>query len=514
MEPTSSNCESFEDEEMEESTSAGLEDEVEEPKSLMAGVQVMDERTIVAEMRSLADRASALTNLTTSAACRVLKYYDWNYSKLEENYFDHADEVRHQLGIRLGQEVPFREVPLTEGNPFMCPICIENFPNEKRTSVWALVSCGHAVCADCWTDTLSAAVAMGRTCSNLTCPMGSTTGNLGVTSCKTFIDEKMFEKFLSPELFKKYQYYLIRSFVDTNPHIRWCPSPGCDRAIRCTDTSRKIVPCLCGFSCCFKCSDESHAPASCEQMREWKIREAGESDNLAYINAHTKPCPTCATPIERNEGCNHMTCVKCKAAGKPPDWCWVCGQIWDFKGKHLSNWYDCPFKADKSVLERQKLAAAVDSELFKYVHYYEGYARHEQIRKFQVRKDTERAEEHKARIMLRNPGVDADFIVQAVQALVQARTYLKFSYVYAYYLDSSSKEFFDWKVGETETVVNAFSNMLEDLYRWGADANRLATEEAPWSRSQIMDKAALLKHRLNDVMSGVEHLKKDHLASA
>ena len=31
------------------------------------------------------------------------------------------------------------------------------------------------------------------------------------------------------------------------------------------------------------------------------------------------PCPTCLTPIEKNDGCNHMTCTKCDQ-----HFCWVC----------------------------------------------------------------------------------------------------------------------------------------------------------------------------------------------
>jgi hypothetical protein len=36
------------------------------------------------------------------------------------------------------------------------------------------------------------------------------------------------------------------------------------------------------------------------------------------IGAHT--CPKCRVPIEKNDGCNHMTCPKCNHY-----WCWSCG---------------------------------------------------------------------------------------------------------------------------------------------------------------------------------------------
>lgn len=31
-------------------------------------------------------------------------------------------------------------------------------------------------------------------------------------------------------------------------------------------------------------------------------------------------CPKCGVPIEKNDGCNHMSCPQCNHY-----WCWVCG---------------------------------------------------------------------------------------------------------------------------------------------------------------------------------------------
>lgn len=31
-----------------------------------------------------------------------------------------------------------------------------------------------------------------------------------------------------------------------------------------------------------------------------------------WMIAHTKNCPNCTVPIEKNEGCNHMTCKHCR----------------------------------------------------------------------------------------------------------------------------------------------------------------------------------------------------------
>ena len=45
-----------------------------------------------------------------------------------------------------------------------------------------------------------------------------------------------------------------------------------------------------------------------KRQEEFKRRMAEESLSVAKVHATTKPCPGCRWPIEKNEGCSHMTC--------------------------------------------------------------------------------------------------------------------------------------------------------------------------------------------------------------
>lgn len=41
------------------------------------------------------------------------------------------------------------------------------------------------------------------------------------------------------------------------------------------------------------------------------------------VGVESQKCPQCNVPIEKNQGCKHMTCSQCKH-----EWCWVCGRHW------------------------------------------------------------------------------------------------------------------------------------------------------------------------------------------
>ena len=43
-------------------------------------------------------------------------------------------------------------------------------------------------------------------------------------------------------------------------------------------------------------------------------------EDASFLLENTKPCPKCRNPIQKNAGCNHMTCAKCNSS-----WCWICG---------------------------------------------------------------------------------------------------------------------------------------------------------------------------------------------
>lgn len=81
---------------------------------------------------------------------------------------------------------------------------------------------------------------------------------------------------------------------------------------------------------CFKCGAVAHPGTSCNSVGNAELRE--------YIkNSNVVKCPNCGFGTEKIDGCNHMTCAKCRY-----DWCWLCrGKYYD---GHFEEWnmFGCP----------------------------------------------------------------------------------------------------------------------------------------------------------------------------
>ena len=58
--------------------------------------------------------------------------------------------------------------------------------------------------------------------------------------------------------------------------------------------------------------------------------------NALWVAANTKKCPRCSTAIEKDEGCNHMSCRKCRY-----EFCWICMQDWSLHSNTTGGYFQC-----------------------------------------------------------------------------------------------------------------------------------------------------------------------------
>jgi hypothetical protein len=200
-----------------------------------------------------------------------------------------------------------------------CMICCEDieFPLKPCHA-----GCGHVVCHLCAADHFHQQIKNGRECKWLKCIS---------KGCQYSFGEAQVEACVSEEQYNKWVNLWASDFVNTHPEFAWCASPkGCEHVIRLYNLDERFpeyipditVACQCGDVYCLKCGAIAHEPLTCELFAEWDPKlgqNFDEMQNMKYIIDNTKKCPQCGVPVQKNDGCMHMTCTLCKA-----QWCWLC----------------------------------------------------------------------------------------------------------------------------------------------------------------------------------------------
>ncbi|XP_064389474.1 uncharacterized protein LOC135337464 [Halichondria panicea] len=77
-----------------------------------------------------------------------------------------------------------------------------------------------------------------------------------------------------------------------------------------------------------------HTPHTLDDEAK-KVASQAQAD-ARWIIRNTKPCPHCRAPIQKNDGCNHMTCKQCRH-----DFCWVCLDPWSLHNHRTGGYFTC-----------------------------------------------------------------------------------------------------------------------------------------------------------------------------
>ncbi|OCK78663.1 hypothetical protein K432DRAFT_255370, partial [Lepidopterella palustris CBS 459.81] len=155
----------------------------------------------------------------------------------------------------------------------------------------------------------------------------------------------------SPETFHRYDALLTRALLSTFPAFRWCRNAACSSGQLHTGsaTANSIFRCsACGHSYCINHGAESpsHPEESCAQYEDRahrtleNIEAEMESEKLIKEVAKRCPGPKCGWWIEKNDGCDHMTCSRCRW-----EFCWACMAPYDpirRMGNHMHR-EDCKY---------------------------------------------------------------------------------------------------------------------------------------------------------------------------
>jgi len=273
-------------------------------------------------------------------------------------------------------------------------------------------------------------------------------------------------------LVKKYQKFLLESYVQENDHMKWCPGKGCDNAVRVTLLKSPLVSCACGTKFCFTCGNLPHHPTTCQMMKNWdkKLEEAMKDKEFAraqvrankaqqgvlgskqgklddetekFFASNTKECPQCDSTIIKDGGCQYIRCVTCKHG-----FCWICLGPFDHV-KHGCNAY-----VPKGNDDTKSLA--------KFAFFYTRYATHQEATRLEE-KLSDLALKMKTELL--NQGfthIEANFVLDATSILQDSRAILMRSYVFGYFLPQGvPRPIFESLQEEFEQRIESLSGYFE-----------------------------------------------------
>ncbi|KAJ2997837.1 hypothetical protein HDV02_005107 [Globomyces sp. JEL0801] len=385
------------------------------------------------------NHVSGILGCLNETAATLLRYFKWNKEKLIESYMENPEKVTADAGVIIS----------AVDKPIICPIkdfCCEICLNDEEGLLTMALSCKHRFCVDCYRFYLQQKITEEGESRHISCP----------GSCPLKVDEKTVQSIVSPEVFAKYETLLLRTYVDDRKSLKWCPAPNCENAVECNlnhvdvDQIIPIVKCSSGHLFCFYCGLNDHEPITCAVVKLWLKKCADDSETSNWIAANTKECTKCNSIIEKNGGCNHMTCRKCKH------------------------------------------------------EYYNRYANHEQSAKLD--KELYERTEKKMEEMQQSSEfswIQVQFLKSAVDVLMESRQTLMWTYALAFYLSRQSlaTALFEDNQRDLEMAVENLSGMLE---------TEITAENASELRKNVLDKTEYVNRRRLVVLSdtALGHLEK------
>lgn len=433
---------------------------------------------------------SDVLQLTDDEALILLQFYSWNSERLMEEYMDDPERVKANAGVVDGGSKShtslYKKYPQHD---FGCFICCEDKDDSYQ------LSCGHEYCMDCYRRYVKDKTSSGKV---IKCP-----------DCDVALDSHDLE-FIGGEgeSFKLIE-SSIREWVERHKAFKWCPAPDCDSVVEVLNLSDipnivknqqvPVATCNHGHQFCIACNFENHNPTPCQITKEWITKCKDDSETVNWIMSNTKQCPKCDSSIEKNGGCNHMTCKKCGN-----EFCWICMGDWK---AHGSSFYQCnrfnsqTEEQKKDINSKANLANASKTSLKRYLHYYNLFAIHEAS----TNQDFKRCKfvEDKVRELQETSGIswiEAQFLVESAETLLKARKVLKWSYAFAYYCDRNN--FLDL----FESIQAGLSDAVENL-------SKLFEIEEPLEivkqKLEFLNKSRYLGDRQNAMISCTQEAIKN-----
>lgn len=207
-----------------------------------------------------------------------------------------------------------------------CGVCFSLLVDSGKDSTGGVVilPCWHLFCRACLLQYLVQNIRTGG--RRISCMQ---------YKCSSEIDPVTVRSLVPDRLFSQWVYRQQEQAVMSTGNWKWCPSSTCDHILSVVPNQFGVklprahlrimeVGCVCGTEFCLDCNEPPHWPASCQQIKAYTkaldIQNdlSKDKDYMRSFKVNVKPCPLCKEKVDKNGGCNAMTC-RCGH-----HFCWLC----------------------------------------------------------------------------------------------------------------------------------------------------------------------------------------------
>ncbi|KAJ3092380.1 hypothetical protein HK102_007986 [Quaeritorhiza haematococci] len=202
--------------------------------------------------------------------------------------------------------------PLTQE----CTICRDDKPPTSFPSSPPTSRCTHkpTICTTCLARHIEAEVNDKSNATHIRCP---------IVNCRVEMQHHEIQALATPPVFHQFDQLLLKKALRELPDFRWCKRATCGSGQdHIGGRKYPIMTCAaCHFRSCFTHDVPWHSGLTCTEFEETLDTERNRATR-AYLDRRTKPCPRCGRSIEKNGGCDHMTCRRPGGCGY--EFCWLC----------------------------------------------------------------------------------------------------------------------------------------------------------------------------------------------
>lgn len=246
-----------------------------------------------------------------------------------------------------------------------CQLCYMKY--DQADDMFTMLACKHTACRICLESYLTIEITESRT--DIACPQ-----------CAEPMHPSDIQLLLKthPNVISKYEDFMVRRVLLSDPDSRWCPAPDCSYAViasGCASCPRlRCERPGCDLQFCYHCKAEWHPDQTCDAARAARHsptrQTSGSSSQDSQHRKHRhngslqislkmtfsilgddiKPCPRCQVLIVKIDdgSCNHMVCAVCGS-----EFCWLCKK--EITDLHYLSPSGCTFWGTKPWSRKKKL---------------------------------------------------------------------------------------------------------------------------------------------------------------